>query len=41
MIRDDPDISQILSPEEIEQSFSLARQLQHVDTIYRRVFGRS
>ncbi len=41
MVRDDPDISQILSPEEIEQSFSLARQLQHVDTIYRRVFGRS
>ena len=40
-IRNDADIAQFLSPEEIEQSFSLARQLQHVDAIYRRVFGRS
>ena len=40
-IRNDPDIAQFLSPEEIEQSFSLARQFQHLDAIYRRVFGRS
>ncbi len=39
-VRDDPDISNRLSPEQIEQSFSLARQLQQIDTIYRRVFGR-
>ena len=40
-IRNDADIAQFLSPEEIEQSFSLARQLKHIDAIYRRVFGRS
>ncbi len=40
-IRNDADIAQFLSPEEIEQSFSLARQFQHIDAIYRRVFGRS
>ena len=40
-IRNDADIAQFLSPEEIEQSFSLARQFQHLDAIYRRVFGRS
>ena len=40
-IRNDADIAQFLRSEEIEQSFSLARQLQHVDAIYRRVFGRS
>ncbi|MEE8258031.1 MAG: adenylosuccinate lyase [Acidobacteriota bacterium] len=40
-IRNDADIAQFLGPEEIERSFSLARQFQHIDAIYRRVFGRS
>ena len=40
-IRNNTDIAQFLNPEEIEQSFSLARQFQHLDAIYRRVFGRS
>ena len=40
VVRDDPDISNMLSPGEIEQAFSLARQLQQIDKIYRRVFGR-
>jgi adenylosuccinate lyase len=40
-IENDPEIRAILSPEQIAQSFSLERQLRHVDAIFRRVFGDS
>jgi len=35
----DPQIGAVLSPEQIERSFSLERQLRNVDRIFRRVFG--
>ena len=34
----DPDITALLTPPEIERSFSLDRQLRHVDRIFERVF---
>ena len=37
-IEADPEIGKWLKPAEIEQSFSLARQLRHVDRIFERVF---
>ncbi len=41
LILADPDILDHLSPEEIEQIFSLEHQLRHVDMIFERVFGSS
>lgn len=38
-IEADPDIRAHLSPEQIAQAFSLERQLGHVDSIFKRVFG--
>jgi adenylosuccinate lyase len=35
----DPEVRAVLSPEQIERSFSLDRQLRNVDRIFRRVFG--
>jgi len=40
-IENDPEIRAVVSPEQIAQSFSLERQLRHVDAIFRRVFGDS
>jgi len=40
-IENDPEIRAVLSPEQIAQSFSLERQLRHVDAIFLRVFGDS
>jgi adenylosuccinate lyase len=37
----DPDVSRWLGEEELRRAFDLDRQMEHVDTIYRRVFGTS
>jgi len=36
----DPDINQLLGAEKLAQTFSLERQLRHVDAIFARVFGQ-
>jgi adenylosuccinate lyase len=41
LVERDPDIARHLKPREIARSFSLDRQLRHVDVVFRRVFGRS
>ncbi|HEV2425156.1 MAG TPA: adenylosuccinate lyase [Terriglobia bacterium] len=41
LVERDPDIARHLTPREIARAFSLERQLRHVDTVFRRVFGRS
>lgn len=41
LVERDPDIARHLRPREIARAFSLERQLRHVDTVFRRVFGRS
>ena len=38
-VESDPEISAVLAPEQIAQSFSLERQLRHIDQIFARVFG--
>jgi len=39
-IEDDPEVQAYLQPDEISVSFSLERQLQNVDEIFRRVFNK-
>jgi adenylosuccinate lyase len=39
LLKADPDVAALLSPEEIEAQFDLAYHLKHVDTIFARVFG--
>ena len=41
LVEEDPDISSVLSAEEISTAFSLKRQLRHVDYIFERVFGKT
>ncbi|MEX2264838.1 MAG: adenylosuccinate lyase [Bryobacteraceae bacterium] len=38
-VESDPEIRAVLSAEELEESFSLDRQLRNVDRIFERVFG--
>jgi adenylosuccinate lyase len=38
-IGSDPAIARFLNPEQLEHTFSLNRQLKHVDVIFTRVFG--
>src|SRR2546422_684179 len=40
LVERDPDIARYLAPREIARAFSVERQLRHVDTVFRRVFGR-
>jgi adenylosuccinate lyase len=40
LVERDPDIASRLTPREIAKAFSLERQLRHVNTVFRRVFGR-
>jgi adenylosuccinate lyase len=40
LVERDPDIARHLTPREIAKAFSLERQLRHVNTVFRRVFGR-
>jgi len=39
LVEADPDIRRTLSPAELDDAFSLQRQLRHVDAIFARVFG--
>jgi len=41
LVERDPDIRRYLQPREIARAFSIERQLQHVDEVFRRVFGKS
>jgi adenylosuccinate lyase len=38
-IEADPEIGTYLSPRKLTETFSLERQLRHVDAIFNRVFG--
>ncbi len=38
-VEDSPDIARYLSPQQLALSFSVTRQLRHVDAIFARVFG--
>ncbi len=40
LVEKDPDIRRTLAPREIARAFSLRRQLRHVDSIFRQVFGK-
>jgi adenylosuccinate lyase len=40
LLKADPEVSALLAPERIEESFDLGYHLKHVDTIFERVFGR-
>jgi adenylosuccinate lyase len=39
LVRADPEVSRLLSPEEIGEAFDIAYHLKHVETIFERVFG--
>jgi adenylosuccinate lyase len=41
LLKDDPDVSARLSPEQLDALFDLGYHLKHVDTIFGRVFGAS
>lgn len=41
LLKADPDVRRYLSDAEIEAQFDLGWHLKHVDTIFRRVFGRA
>ncbi len=41
LVERDPDIRRHLEPREIARVFSVERHLRHVDSIFRRVFGKS
>jgi len=40
-LKADPEVSALLTPEQIDANFDDAYHLKHVDTIFRRVFGES
>ncbi|HEY1604746.1 MAG TPA: adenylosuccinate lyase [Allosphingosinicella sp.] len=39
LLKADPDVTALLPPEKIAESFDLAYHLKHVDTVFERVFG--
>jgi adenylosuccinate lyase len=39
LLKADPEVSALLSPDQIEERFDLGYHLKHVDTIFERVFG--
>jgi adenylosuccinate lyase len=39
LLKADPEVTALLPPERIEESFDLGYHLKHVDTIFERVFG--
>jgi adenylosuccinate lyase len=41
LLKGNPDVVRVLPAAEIDRCFDLAHQLRHVDTLFRRVFGRS
>jgi adenylosuccinate lyase len=38
LLRDDPDVTRVLPPEDIDRAFDLNAQLRHIDQIFNRVF---
>ena len=40
-VRQDPDISRLLAPAEIDQLFDASHALRHTDRIFERVFART
>jgi adenylosuccinate lyase len=41
LLKRNAEVTRVLPPEEIDRCFDLPHQLRHVDTLFRRVFGRS
>jgi adenylosuccinate lyase len=41
LLKEDSEVSALLSPGQIEESFDLGYHLKHVDTIFERVFGEN
>ncbi|GAB4257285.1 adenylosuccinate lyase [Deferrisoma sp.] len=41
LLAQDPDVSRLLTPEEIDEAFDIGYHLKHVDTIFRRIFGEA
>jgi adenylosuccinate lyase len=41
LLKADPNVSKALTPKEIEANFDLGYHFKHVDTIFKRVFGKS
>jgi len=41
LLKADPDVSKMLSATELEELFDLGYHFKHVDTVFRRVFGRA
>ena len=41
LLKADPKVRKHLTPKEIEANFDLSYHLKHVDTIFKRVFGKS
>jgi adenylosuccinate lyase len=41
LLKKDPDVSKALTAKELEASFDLGYHLKHVDTIFKRVFGKT
>ena len=41
LLKKDPDVKKLLSDRELEEKFDLGYHLKHVDTIFRRVFGKT
>jgi adenylosuccinate lyase len=39
LLKKDAEVTALLSPDQLEQSFDLGYHLKHVDTIFERVFG--
>jgi adenylosuccinate lyase len=39
LLKANPEVTEFLSPEQIEERFDLGYHLKHVDTIFERVFG--
>jgi adenylosuccinate lyase len=39
LLKDDPEVSQRLSADQLNELFDLGYHLKHVDTIFDRVFG--
>jgi adenylosuccinate lyase len=39
LLKADPEVTALLPPDRLEESFDLAYHLKHVDTIFERVFG--
>ena len=41
LLKRDEEVTALLSPEEIEARFDLDYHYKHVDTIFKRVFGKA